>query len=72
MIFRHFFPTLALEYVIRNVQVSQEGLNLNCTNQLMVYADNANSMSESTYSVKRNTLALSAAVEDIVLELNVD
>jgi len=68
--YRHCFPTLALEYVIRNIQAKQEVLKQNLTNQPMVYANNINSLSESTFSLKRNTQALSATVEDIVLELN--
>lgn len=33
------FSTLALEYVIRNVEANQEGLKQNRTNKLTVYAD---------------------------------
>jgi hypothetical protein len=75
MLYRHCFSTLALEYsyVFRKVKPNQDGLKLNRTNQLMVYADNVNSLSESTYSVKRNTSALSAVcVEGVGLEVNAE
>jgi hypothetical protein len=74
MFYRHCFSTLALEYshVSRNVKPNQNGLKLNRTNQLMAYADNVKSLSESTYSVKRNTSALSAAVDDVGLEVNAE
>jgi hypothetical protein len=54
--YRNCFPNLAVEYVIRNGEANQEGLKLNRTNQLMVYADIIIiSLSESTYSMERNT-----------------
>jgi len=34
-----FFVTFAVEFVIRRVQVNQEGLKLNGTHQLQVYVD---------------------------------
>jgi hypothetical protein len=44
----------ALEYVIRRVQVNQDGLKLNGTHQLLVYADDTNILGGSVYTTKKN------------------
>jgi hypothetical protein len=41
----------ALEYDIRKVQVNQDGLKLNGTHQLVVYADDVNILGGSIYTV---------------------
>jgi hypothetical protein len=41
------------EYTIRRVQANQEGLNLNGTHQLLVYADDDNVTSGSTHTIKK-------------------
>jgi hypothetical protein len=48
----------ALEYVIRMVQVNQDGLKLNGTHQLLVYADDVHIVGGSVHAVKKNTEAL--------------
>jgi hypothetical protein len=45
----------ALQYVIRRVRVKQDGLKLNCTHQLLVYADDVNILGGSVYTIKKNT-----------------
>jgi hypothetical protein len=44
--------TSALEYAIMRVQVIQDGLKLNGTHQLVVYADDVNILGGSVHTVK--------------------
>ena len=44
----------ALEYAIRRIQVIQDGLKLNGTCQLMVYADDVNILGGSVHGIKEN------------------
>jgi hypothetical protein len=48
----------ALEYAIRRVQVSQEGLKLNGTRQLLVYVDDINTMGGSVFTIKKTHRSL--------------
>ena len=61
----------ALDYVIRMVQVNQDGLKLNGTHELLVYADDVNILGGSVHTVKKNAETLVAAKE-IGLEVNAD
>jgi hypothetical protein len=62
----------ALEYAVRRIQVNQNGLKLDGTHQLLVYADDVNILSGSIRTVKKNTEAVVAASKKIGLEANAD
>jgi hypothetical protein len=62
----------ALEYTIRRVQVIQDGLKLNSTHQLLVYADDVNTFGGSVQTIKENTEVLVVVSKETGLEINAD
>jgi hypothetical protein len=66
------FFNFALEYAIRRVQINQDGLKLNGTHQLLVYADDINMLGGGIYSIKKNAEALVVASKENGLEVNAD
>jgi len=62
----------ALEYAARRVQVNQDGLKLNGTHQLLVYADDVDILGGSVHTVKDNAEALIVASKETGLEVNAD
>ena len=62
----------ALKCAIRRVQANQEGLRLNSTLQLLVYADDVNILGGSIHTTKENAETLVVASKEIGLEVNAD
>ena len=63
---------IAVEQAIRRVQVNQDGLQLNGTQQLLVYADDVNIFGGSVHTVKENAESSVVAGEEISLGMNAD
>ena len=57
---------------IRRVQVNQDGLKLNGTHQLLVYADDVHILGGSIRIIKKNAEPLIVASKGIGLEVNDD
>jgi len=64
--------TFALYYAIRRVQVNKDGLKLNGTHQLPVYADNFHIWGGSVHTVKEIAEALMVVSKEIGLQANED
>ena len=67
-----FVAFFALEYAIRRVQVSQDGLKLSGTHQLLVYASDVNIFEWKHTYYKKNTEALVVASKETELGVNAD
>jgi hypothetical protein len=61
-----------LVYAIRRVQVIQDGMKLNGTHQLLVYADDVNILGGSAHTVKENAEGLIVARKENGLEVSAD
>ena len=62
----------SLKYVIRRVQANKQGLKLNDTHQILVYADDVNILGGSIHIIKKNTEALVVTSEETGLKVNAE
>jgi len=63
----------ALDCAIRRVQVNQDGLKFNDIHQLLVDADDVNTLGTSVHTIKKkNTESLVIASKEIRLVVNAD
>jgi hypothetical protein len=62
----------AVEYVIRTVQVNQDGLKIKGTHHLFVYAGDVNILGGSVRTIKKNAEARIVASKEIGLEVNAE
>ena len=61
----------ALEYAIRNVQETNEGLDKNGTHQLLAYVDDVNLIGDDIRTIERNAVVLLNVCKDIGLAVNI-
>ena len=62
----------SLEYAIRRVQVNQHGLKLNGTRQLLVYADDVNTVGGIVHIIKNTEDLVVVSTKETGLEVNGD
>jgi hypothetical protein len=67
-----FLFNFSLEYAIRRFQINQDGMKLNGTHHLLVYADDVNVMGGSLHTVQDKAETLRVASNEIGLEVNAD
>ena len=63
MLYHHCFFNFVLQYAVRRVQTNQEGLKLNGTHELSVYAD-VNRLGGSIHTIRKNREALVIASKE--------
>jgi hypothetical protein len=66
------FHNLYLEYDIWKFQVNQTGLQLNGTQQLLVYTDDVNLVADNMDTIKENTETSTVASKGVGLDVNAE
>jgi hypothetical protein len=66
-LYRHCFASV---YAIGRVKVNQDGLKLNGTHKILVYAFGVNILGGIVYTIKKNAEALVVASKETRLEVN--
>jgi len=51
-----FLLNFSLEYAIRRIQVNRDGLQLNGTHHILVYANNVNILGGNVYNIKERAV----------------
>ena len=62
----------AINYAIRTVQITQDGLKIKGTHQFFVYADDVNILGGSVHTIKKNTEGKVDASKENGLEVNAE
>jgi len=62
----------ALEYAVWKIQANQDGLILNATHQILVYADNINMLGRSIDTITKNTDTVVVPSKGTGLEVNAE
>ena len=62
----------ALGFAIRRVQANQDGLKLNGTQHLVIYADDVHILCGSVHTIKKIRAVLVVASKVVCLEVNAD
>jgi hypothetical protein len=66
------FFNFALEYAVWKIQANQDGLILNATHQILVYAYNINMLGRSIHTIKKNTDTVVVPSKGTGLEVNAE
>lgn len=66
--YKEMFIVICFQFAIRKVQENREGMNLHCTRQLLVYADEVTTLGDKINTTDENTKALIDASEEVNIQ----